>query len=85
MAIVEKVPCANKLNGARLVSCVTIGLTVCADGPPCIPFNLARAPTSTPSIVSGSVLEKLVESVGSLARKMNITASHMPTISSVLM
>lgn len=80
--MVDAVPCAKRLNGATLATGPAIGALLARNVR--MPFNDCSIEKSIPNICIGRVVVNPVDSVGSLARKMNMTASHIPTSISVL-
>jgi len=80
--MVDAVPCANRLNGATLGAATAIGALLTRNVR--MPFSDCSIEKSIPNICIGRVVVNPVDNVGSLARKMNMTASHIPTSISVL-
>ena len=80
--MVDAVPCANKLNGASVDSGGATGALLARKV--FIPLSDCSIERSTPNIAVGSVDVNAEDSVGSLARKTNITDNHNPVINKVL-
>src|ERR1035437_7775795 len=82
IAIVEAVPWAKRLKGASDVGGGATGELLARNV--LIPFSCASIEMSRLNIAPGSVDWNPDDSVGSLARKTNITDSHNPVSISVL-